>query len=229
MLYSEDKPLGRNIHPMILNKLSTQLLVATLGCTLPGLVGVSYPAVAFDFQLQGTLEPSTAPAPFVQRFSSFSGIISTPGNEPISTYNGPFDINSFEGFGGQIPTFSINYYDNQGNITYTQGLGAFGGYYNGATGQEGPVAEGNRELNFGDKLTDLDLTFSPSPATPAGLSFSSGSFSFSAQVIGQLGFGPNDYTVSVIDATITPVPAPAPIGGILFLPGLAYWLLRKKR
>ncbi len=191
---------------MALNKLTTQLLVATLGCTIPGLVGVSSPAVAFDFQLQGTFSPASSNTAF-SGYSNFSGTFSVP--EPVSTYTGP------------ITAFSVTF-----TPTYTL-AGPFGTFPSTATsGYEGAVGTGGRQLSFRDgNAIQFSLNFSPAPATPGGLSFSSGSISLNPNIFLPPGV---ENSLSVESATITPVPAPAPIGGVLFLPGLGYWLLRKK-
>ena len=190
---------------MALNKFSTQLLVATLGYTLPFLVGVSAPAVAFDFQLNGTFAPVSGPNFYQNASSSFSGTFSTPGAEPVSTYT------------GELTAFNI--------------FGLFGGpsnmpndFRNSTFGTEIATANGGRNLSFSSYYENLSLNFSPDLTSPTGLSFSSGSISANPAIV------PQGYQgdLPVIDATITPVPAPAPIGGVLFLPGLGYWLLRKK-
>jgi len=185
---------------MTSNKFPNQLKLVTIGCVLPIIFEVSAPAMAFDFQLNGGLSvPSSAVTP---SFSSFSGIFSIP--EPVSTYT------------GYIPSSDISLYNDQGKLVleyfHPQSLPAFerpGGF-------EGSVGDGGRKLEFGDRFSGLDLTFSSSDS-PAGLRFSSGSFN----VIGITG--------PATSAAITPVPEPSNIGDILFLPGLAFCFLRIKR
>ncbi len=234
MLYSENKPLNKHIHPMILNKSSTQLLVATLGCTLPGLVGVSLPAVAFDFQLQGTLGPATSSAgtPSSIGFSTFSGTFSTLQFSPST----PGNLTTYK---GDLTPVNISFSNPQG-FTYTQmppvrGSGIPPGHsepFNGGIDIEfrDPYPSGTGH-SYTQDFTLLSLFFYPDPANPSGLSFSSGKLTYDQSLLGL----PSNFSYSqyysqpVTSATITPVPAPVPIGGVLFLPGLAYSLLRKKR